>query len=116
MSCDRHCDCYARPGVPHLPGCPAGPPYASSQVPAPASSRVRKPYDAPRVIASAPARVGVAALLGAATAPYARPPGVPRCVPPAELAAWRELAAEAGPCADCDDPLCALARAILGWA
>jgi hypothetical protein len=34
-------------------------------------------------------------------------------VPAAELARWRELAAEAGPCADCDDPLCALARAVL---
>lgn len=73
-----------------------------------ASRRTRKPYEAPRVLASVPARVGVAALLGAATAPYARPPGVPAAsVPAAELARWRELAAEAG------DPLCALARSIL---
>lgn len=87
---------------------------AGLRAPAPAPRSARKPYEAPRVLASVPARVGVAALLGAATAPYARPPGVPvAAVPAAELARWRELAAEAGACDECDDPLCALARAVL---
>lgn len=97
-----------------IPG-PAGA-YASSQDFEPASRRARKPYTAPAVAAESPARVGLATLLGAFLAPWRRPPGVPAAaVPPAELAKLRELAALGAPCraGDCDDPMCALARAVL---
>lgn len=72
----------------------------------------RKPYERPLVLASIPARLGVPALLGLAS----RPPGVPTTVPAAELARWRELALAGGPCRECDDALCTLARAVLAIA
>lgn len=66
-------------------------------------------YRAPAVSDAGPARVGVASLLGAAGRPYGPPPGVPASL----LTRWRELALDAGPCADCRDPLCMLARSVI---
>lgn len=82
-----------------------------------ASRRTRKPYEAPRVISSTPARVGLATLPGAALAHPERVRQALGSVPAAVLASWRELAAAGAPCraGECTDPLCELARAILGW-
>lgn len=84
---------------------------ASLQVQGLASRRTRKPYEAPRVTSSGPARVGAHALLGPLVAHLMRP------VPAATLARWRRLAMEGAPCraGECTDPLCELARSLLEY-